>query len=68
MIRWPHQKTGVLRGSRFFLPDDCPDITTIPCGSEPARDSGVTETWMLADTTPSRAGSLPQGRVVFFRG
>src|SRR5690349_22078891 len=31
------------------------------CGSEPARESGVSGTLMLSDTQSSRAGSLPQG-------
>ncbi|VII89407.1 hypothetical protein [Pseudomonas sp. FG-3G] len=32
----------------------------IPCGSEPARDSGVSVDNGLPDTLQSRAGSLPQ--------
>ncbi|MGJ7513851.1 urea carboxylase [Pseudomonas baetica] len=34
-----------------------------PCGSEPARESGVSDTQILTDTPSSRAGSLPQGIV-----
>ncbi|MGE7965774.1 urea carboxylase [Pseudomonas sp. NPDC089918] len=34
-----------------------------PCGSEPARDSGVSVTSMPDALPPSRAGSLPQGAV-----
>src|SRR5690349_17135821 len=33
----------------------------IACGSEPARESGVSFSRFVADTTPSRAGSLLQG-------
>ncbi|VII91275.1 hypothetical protein [Pseudomonas sp. FG-3G] len=33
-----------------------------PCGSEPARDSGVSVDGMQAEPTLSRAGSLPQVR------
>ncbi|MBA4272721.1 MAG: hypothetical protein C0438_06410 [Pseudomonas sp.] len=32
-----------------------------PCGSEPARESGLSDTFELNDTPHSRAGSLPQG-------
>ncbi|PYB88385.1 hypothetical protein DMX03_10520 [Pseudomonas koreensis] len=31
-----------------------------PCGSEPARENGVSDTFTLNDTLHSRAGSLPQ--------
>jgi hypothetical protein len=31
-----------------------------PCGSEPAREEGVSVDIHVADTPPSRAGSLPQ--------
>ncbi len=31
------------------------------CGRGPARESGGTANIEVADTTPSRAGSLPQG-------
>jgi len=34
------------------------------CGSEPARESGVSLTMMSTATPPSRAGSLPQGIIV----
>ncbi|VVQ35734.1 hypothetical protein PS947_04691 [Pseudomonas fluorescens] len=30
------------------------------CGSEPARESGVSFTEVLTELAPSRAGSLPQ--------
>ncbi|QHF53468.1 hypothetical protein PspS49_28910 [Pseudomonas sp. S49] len=33
----------------------------ISCRSEPARDSGVSDAYMLTDTPLSRAGSLLQG-------
>ena len=33
----------------------------IPCGSEPARESGVSGKSISTEKTPSRAGSLPQG-------
>ena len=35
-------------------------VTTKNCGSEPARESGVSVSVDVADLTPSRAGSLPQ--------
>ncbi|PYC06500.1 hypothetical protein DMX04_01310 [Pseudomonas koreensis] len=35
-----------------------------PCGSEPARESGVSFNTSLTDPSYSRAGSLPQGVVV----
>ncbi|CAI8751902.1 hypothetical protein EMIT0196MI5_160056 [Pseudomonas sp. IT-196MI5] len=31
-----------------------------PCGSEPAREEGVSVNINVTDTPPSRAGSLPQ--------
>ncbi|TDK52005.1 hypothetical protein E1508_23960 [Pseudomonas moraviensis] len=34
-----------------------------PCGSEPARESGSSASQSATDTPPSRAGSLPQGRL-----
>jgi hypothetical protein len=37
----------------------------IPCGSELARDSGVSVTMMATDPTPSRASSLPHFFGVF---
>ncbi|TKJ71638.1 hypothetical protein PspCFBP13508_13340 [Pseudomonas sp. CFBP13508] len=37
------------------------------CGSEPARESGVSDTRLLSDTLHSRAGSLPQGFVFGFK-
>ncbi|TDK56049.1 hypothetical protein PspCFBP13508_03775 [Pseudomonas sp. CFBP13508] len=36
------------------------DLWRSPCGSEPARESAGSVSCVLADTTPSRAGSLPQ--------
>ncbi len=39
--------------------------TTKQCGSEPARDGGVSDTLMLTVLSLSRAGSLPQGRPSF---
>ncbi|AWY42425.1 hypothetical protein DKY63_21960 [Pseudomonas putida] len=40
---------------RLYLPDQA------PCGSEPARDDGLTFKIDAADLTLSRAGSLPRG-------
>ncbi|MGF6556800.1 hypothetical protein ABIA48_003180 [Pseudomonas sp. S30_BP2TU TE3576] len=42
--------------SGIFLPD------TKPCGSGLARESGVSFSINLADTTPSRASPLPHWR------
>ncbi|KAB0526747.1 hypothetical protein F7R20_10175 [Pseudomonas brassicacearum subsp. brassicacearum] len=38
-------------------------MATIHCGSELARDGGGSAALMLTDTTPSRAGSLPQAQM-----
>ncbi|PYC16907.1 hypothetical protein DMX02_22160 [Pseudomonas jessenii] len=43
------------------------EIHTYPCGSEPARESGVSFNEVLSDRTPSRAGSLPQWDCGYFR-
>ncbi|POA25955.1 hypothetical protein C1894_01025 [Pseudomonas sp. FW305-3-2-15-E-TSA2] len=47
-------------GFPLFLP---PQSSANPCGSEPARESGVPANNVLADSTPSRASPLPQGVV-----
>jgi len=39
-------------------------IPPSPCGSEPAREEASTSNISLAVTSPSRAGSLPQGNQV----
>jgi len=41
------------------------EITAVPCGSEPARESGVSVKQMVDVPHPSRAGSLPQGTFVY---
>ncbi|MBT2339897.1 MULTISPECIES: ATP-dependent DNA helicase [Pseudomonas] len=38
-----------------------PEHQANPCGSEPARDGGVSVTHVPTEPPPSRAGSLPQG-------
>ncbi|TMU82291.1 hypothetical protein FGA82_02010 [Pseudomonas fluorescens] len=38
-----------------------------PCGSELARESGVSDTSMSTDPTPSRASSLPHGHCSIHR-
>ncbi len=40
--------------------------TNNPCGSEPAREDGVSDTSVSTDTPSSRAGSLPQGYPGYF--
>ncbi|KAA8744715.1 hypothetical protein FE275_01530 [Pseudomonas koreensis] len=40
-------------------------MITIPCGSEPARESGVSFNTALTDPSPSRAGSLPHWFIAY---
>ncbi|PKH84930.1 hypothetical protein CXF97_00640 [Pseudomonas sp. Choline-02u-1] len=47
-----------MRPSRGFYAVK-PGASKSPCGSEPARESGVSDTQTSPDPPPSRAGSLP---------
>nr|TSB50346.1 hypothetical protein FEE99_19980 [Pseudomonas sp. ef1] len=42
-------------------------FTPVPCGSEPARECGVSFNEALSDGTLSRAGSLPQWDCGYFK-
>ncbi|TNF80040.1 hypothetical protein FGE05_23240 [Pseudomonas sp. ICMP22404] len=54
-----------LSSRRGLTADRSFEAFAIPCGSEPARDSGGSVALMLNVPPSSRAGSLPQGFWVF---